>query len=254
MPLPMALGPRATAGTETGRLLVVDDEPEICDLVADFLGRAGYTVEPCCSGAELDAALAAASADLVLLDISMPQEDGLSIARRLRASGSTPIMMLTQFDSVLDRIVGYEVGADDYLAKPFEPRELLARVRAMLRRAALTRETPATAEADAAFACFGKVSLDRAGHCLVDRAGARTKLTATEYHLLDMFARNANRVLTRDRLFNDMPDRDGGRIERAVDIRITRLRRKIEVDPAKPVVIRTIRNVGYIYVPPRATQ
>jgi two-component system OmpR family response regulator len=254
MSLPMVQSARPTAGAETGRVLVVDDEPEICGLVADFLGRAGYTVEPCSCGAELDAALALGAADLVLLDISMPQEDGLSIARRLRASGPTPIMMLTWLDSVVDRIVGYELGADDYLAKPFEPRELLARVRAVLRRAALVRGTGMAAEADPATVCFGKVSLDRAGRCLVDPAGLRTKLTATEYHLLDTFARNPNRVLTRDRLIDDLPDRDADRIERAVDIRVTRVRRKIEVDPARPTVIKTIRNVGYIYVPPRSTQ
>jgi DNA-binding response OmpR family regulator len=246
---------RPTAGADTGRLLVVDDEPEICGLVAECLGRAGYTVEPCSCGAELDAALAAGTADLVLLDISMPQEDGLSIARRLRASGPTPIMMLTWLDSVVDRIVGYEVGADDYLAKPFEPRELLARVRAVLRRATLARETQAAAaEVEPDTVCFGKVSLDRAGRCLVDSAGMRAKLTATEYYLLDTFARNPNRVLTRDRLIDDLSDRDSDRIERAVDIRIARIRRKIEVDPAKPAVIRTVRNVGYIYVPCRPTQ
>src|SRR5262245_60776241 len=120
MSLSMAQSPRPHAGNESARLVVVDDEPEICGLVTDFLGRVGYDVRPCSSGAELDAALASGSADLVLLDISMPQEDGLSIARRLRASGSIPIMMMTWRDSVVDRIVGFEIGADDYLAKPFD--------------------------------------------------------------------------------------------------------------------------------------
>ena len=254
MSLPMAQSSDPSAGTEAGRLLVVDDEPEVCCLVADFLRRVGYTVESCSGGAELDAALALGAVDLVLLDVSMPQEDGLSIARRLRASGSMPIMMMTSLDSVVDRIVGYEVGADDYLAKPFDMRELLARVRAVLRRAAFTYGAGAAAPVDSATACFGKVSLDHARCCLVDRAGARTELTATEYYLLDTFAQNPNKVLTRDRLFANMPGRDADRIERAVDIRINRLRRKVEVDPAKPMVIRTIRHVGYIYVPPRATR
>ena len=130
--------------------------------------------------------------------------------------------MMTSLDSVVDRIVGYEVGADDYLAKPFDMRELLARVRAVLRRAAFTCEAGAAAQVDFGTACFGKVSLDRARRCLVDRAGARTELTATEYYLLDTFAQNPNRVLTRDRLFANMPGRDADRIERAVDIRINR--------------------------------
>jgi two-component system, OmpR family, response regulator len=252
MSLSMAQSPHSHAGNETARLVVVDDEPEIRGLVADFLGRVGYHVKPCSSGAELDAALASNPADLVLLDISMPQEDGLSIARRLRASGPIPIMMMTWRDSVVDRIVGFEIGADDYLAKPFDLRELLARVRAVLRRSELSRVTPAPA--DSGIVSFGKVSLDRGRRCLVDGAGTSTDLTATEYYLLDTFARHPNRVLTRDRLFDDMPGRDTDRIERAVDIRIARIRRKIEVDPAKPTVIRTIRNVGYIYFPPRAVQ
>jgi DNA-binding response OmpR family regulator len=250
----MAQSSHPPAGSEAGRLLLVDDEPEICVLVADFLRRVGYTVESCTCGAELDAALALGAADLVLLDVSMPREDGLSIARRLRASGPMPIMMMTSLNSVLDRIVGYEVGADDYLAKPFDMRELLARVRAVLRRAALTCGAGAATAVDSGTACFGKVFLDRAQRCLVDEAGARTELTATEYYLLDTFAQNPNRVLTRDRLFDNLPGRDADRIERAVDIRINRIRRKVEVDPAKPMVIRTIRHVGYIYVPPRVTQ
>jgi DNA-binding response OmpR family regulator len=244
----------AAVTAETGRLIVVDDEPEICSIVADFLGRFGYTVEPCTSGAELDAALASGPADLVLLDISMPVEDGLSIARRLRIAGPMPIMMLTSQAGVTDRINGLDIGADDYVAKPFELRELLARVRAVLRRTGQAQEVRPAASDDAGMASFGKVSLDRTRRCLVDGTGTRTKLPPTEYRLLDTFARNPNRVLTRDRLFDNELTSDPDRIERTVNIRIARIRQKVEIDPARPEVIRTIRNVGYIFVPPRAGQ
>jgi two-component system, OmpR family, response regulator len=232
------------------RLLVVDDEPEIRDVVADCLRRVGYKVEPCGSGVELDAALAIGPADLVVLDVSMPQEDGLSIARRLRASGRTPILMLTSLDSVVDKIVGFEVGADDYLVKPFDLRELLVRVRALLRRAELSEGGQPSGPERNKMVSFGKVFLDTAAHCLVDASGTKVKLTATEYYLLDSFARNPNRVLTRERLLENLPPEDAGRGERAVDVRVTRIRRKVETDPARPLVIRTVRNVGYIYVPP----
>ena len=249
MSLPAEQRSAVPARSGRARLLIVDDEPEICGLVAEYLDRDGYAVEQCRSGTELDTALAAGAADLVLLDVSMPGEDGLSIARRLRNAGKTPILMLTSLDSMVDRIVGFEVGADDYLVKPFDLRELLARVRAILRRSAMTRETEPTVSEDSGMVPFGKVHLDPARRCLVDAAGCRIGLTPTEYYLLDTFARNANRVLSRERLFDNLPGRADERTERAVDVRIARIRRKIEADPSKPAVIRTIRHVGYLYVP-----
>lgn len=239
--------------SDPARVLVVDDDPEIRGMVADYLGRDGYDVWRCAGGAELDAAQAARPADLVVLDVAMPGEDGLSIARRLRAAGPTPIIMLTALDDVLDRVVGLEVGADDYLTKPFDLRELRARVRAALRRAETAADTSgavADPRHQGGLVCFGKVSLDLDGRHLVDSQGARLDLTATEFDLLAAFAQNPNRVLSRDRLL----DTTGFTVDpcdRAVDIRVTRVRKKVEVDPAKPQVIRTVRSVGYIYVPPR---
>jgi two-component system phosphate regulon response regulator OmpR len=237
-------------------LAVVDDEPEIRGMLADYFGRDGYRVIECASGAELDAALACRAADLVILDVSMPGEDGISIARRLRVAGAIPIIMLTKLEDVIDRIIGIEVGADDYVTKPFDLRELRARVRAVLRRrvsAARMAARPVEV-ARANTVSFGRVRLDLDGHCLIDRDGVTETLTATEFELLATFARNPNRVLSRDRLLDPGCCGDRKAFDRAVDIRVARIRKKVEFDPAKPEVIKTVWNVGYMYVPPREAQ
>jgi two-component system phosphate regulon response regulator OmpR len=232
------------------RLIVVDDEPDIRAMVADYLGKDGYAVCRCASGVELDAVLQSGPADLVVLDVSMPGEDGISIARRIRATGPTPIIMLTALDDVIDRVVGLEVGADDYLTKPFDLRELRARIRAVLRRAGAAPD-PAAAPADENLVPFGKVFLDLDRHCLVDREGVERRLTASEYDLLLAFAKNPNRVMSRERLLDDCCGRADEPFDRSIDIRITRIRKKVEVDAAKPQAIKTVRGAGYIYVPPR---
>jgi two-component system phosphate regulon response regulator OmpR len=237
---------------EAAKLVVVDDEPEIRGMVADYLGKSGFAVCRCANGAELDSALAAGPADLVLLDVNMPGEDGLSIARRLRASRKTPIIMLTAADDVVDRVVGLEIGADDYMTKPFDLRELRARVRAVLRRAAAgPAEEPVVQEERSNLVSFGKVRLDLDRYCLVDPEGEEHRLTATEFDLLATFARNPNRVLSRERLLDLASGREQEPFDRSIDIRITRIRKKIEVDPAKPQIIKTVRGVGYTFVPPR---
>ena len=234
---------------EPTRLIVVDDEPEIRAMVADYLGRDGYTVCRCASGPELDAVLETGPVALVVLDVSMPGEDGLSIARRLRASGPTPIIMLTALDDVVDRIVGLEVGADDYLTKPFDLRELRARVRAVLRRvASVPDDDPDAPPANRDLFPFGKVHLDLEGHCLIDREGKPERLTATEFDLLKTFADNPNRVMSRERLLDTTFGRDDP-LDRSIDIRIARIRKKVEFDAATPQVIKTVRGAGYIYVP-----
>jgi DNA-binding response OmpR family regulator len=234
---------------DPARLIVVDDEPDIRAMVADYLGKDGYAVCRCASGVELDAVLQSGPADLVVLDVSMPGEDGISIARRIRATGPTPIIMLTALDDVIDRVVGLEVGADDYLTKPFDLRELRARIRAVLRRTAAAPD--AAAPADENLVPFGKVFLDLDRHCLVDREGADRRLTASEYDLLLAFARNPNRVMSRERLLDAGCCREDEPFDRSIDIRIVRIRKKVEVDAAKPQVIRTVRGAGYIYAPPK---
>ena len=237
------------------RLAIVDDEPDIRGMIADYFVKDGYAVSRCSCATELDLVLGSGPADLVILDVSLPGEDGFSIARRLRAMGKTPIIMLTGMDGVVDRVVGLEVGADDYVTKPFDLRELKARVRAVLRRTGAPHTETVAAPgpvSTARRACFGKVCLDLDRRILIDEDGTEIRLTATEFDLLAVFARNPNRVLSRDRLLDTAPGRDGNPFDRSIDIRVTRIRKKVEVDPAKPQVIRTVRSVGYIYVPPRA--
>jgi DNA-binding response OmpR family regulator len=230
--------------------MVVDDEPEIRGWIADGLGREGYAVDPCANGRELDAALSAGPVDLILLDVILPGEDGLSIARRLRAAGTIPIIMLTGRDTIIDRIVGLEIGADDYLAKPFDLRELRARIRAVLRRSR-PGTSSATEQDPRGPIAFGKASFDPDTRCLRDGCGELIALTPTECAMLELFARNSNVVLSRERLLDPQPGLGPEALDRSIDIRIARLRKKVEIDPSKPTVIRTVRNAGYIFVPPR---
>jgi two-component system, OmpR family, response regulator len=233
------------------RLIVVDDEPELRQLLLEYLGKRGFAVRAAASGRELDTCLATETADLLILDITMPDEDGLSIARRIRTHSVIPILMLTAVNDVVDRVVGLELGADDYVTKPFDVRELLARIRALLRRA---EPVPAVPVAPLPLpdqknpVRFGKVILDMDSHCLLDGNGETLPLTSMEFDLLRAFTENPNKVLTRDRLLDLAHNRDWEPFDRSIDIRIARLRRKIEPDPAKPQVIKTIHGVGYIFM------
>ena len=231
------------------KLLIVDDDADIRTMIADYLSRDGYDVIHCRSGEDLRQELSAGRADLILLDIQLPGEDGITIARRLRADWDIPIIMLTGRDDIVDRVVGLEIGADDYMTKPFDLRELRARVRAVMRRAGGEQPAPAQ-QARGNRVCFGKVCLDLDRRTLIDEHGNDEKLTATEYDLLQAFARAPNRVLSREFLLDTAPARDRESFDRAIDIRITRIRQKVEIEPARPQVIRTVRNVGYIFVPP----
>ncbi|MFG1359898.1 response regulator [Xanthobacter pseudotagetidis] len=241
------------------RIVVVDDEEALREIVSEYLAGQGFRVRGASGGRELDALLAEAEADLILLDLNMPREDGLSVARRLRTTGRTPIIMLTAADDIVDRVAGLEVGADDYIVKPFDLRELKARIRAVLRRApgpapaaaaAPAPAIPIPAESANLVPC-GAVFLDMDAHCLVRADGARETLTAMEFDLIRVFMQNPNRVLTRDRLLDLAHDRDNEPFDRSIDVRVTRLRKKIEKDPAKPQAIKTVRGVGYLFVPGR---
>ncbi|MFH1794086.1 MAG: response regulator [Pseudomonadota bacterium] len=234
------------------RLMIVDDEAEIRGMLADFLTREGYVVGAASGGAELDDALAAGEPDLILLDVAMPGEDGLSIARRMKASRTTPIIMLSALGDTVDRIVGLEVGADDYIAKPFDIRELRARVRAALRRsdpASRQSETTVAPSGSTNLVPFGEAMLSIAERTLVGRDGEFVALTPTEFDMVETFLRFPNRVLSRDRLASPITPDAPCPLDRAVDIRVTRIRKKIETDPRHPRIIRTVRGAGYIYVP-----
>jgi DNA-binding response OmpR family regulator len=229
-------------------IVVVDDEPGIRETIQEYLELHDFAVTTAGGGEELRRVVADNDVDLVLLDIRMPGEDGLSLARFLRAEKQVGIIMLTAAGEVVDRIVGLEMGADDYLAKPVDLRELLARIKAVLRRGVRVQaQADAESPQDARLARFGRFILNLDSHKLFDGNGGEIPLTGMEFDLLKAFADNPNRVLTRDQLLNLAHNRDWEPFDRSIDIRIARIRRKIESDPAKPQVIKTVRGAGYIY-------
>jgi two-component system OmpR family response regulator len=229
----------------TGKsILFVEDDRDIRTLLADFLVREGFAVEVAEDGAAVDRVLARARPDLVILDLMLPGEDGLSICRRLRARGAVPIIMLTAKNDDVDRIVGLELGADDYLGKPFNPRELLARIRAILRRA--ERTTPAAVpQRRRLFAGF-VVDLD--ARSVDTKDGTRVPLTSAEFDLLACFVERPRRVLTRDQLLDWTRGRSADPFDRTIDVTVSRLRKKLEIaDPAAGDVVTTVRNGGYLF-------
>lgn len=237
-------------------IIVVDDEPDLAELIVDYLGRHGFAARAATDGRDLDRCMAQSAPDLLLLDVNMPGETGVDIARRIRTTSAIPIIMLTSATDMVGRIGALDLGVDDYVSKPFDLRELRARVTAVLRRAGTWQATPAPAAAAPAARPriqFGPVALDMQAHCLVRQDGTEIALTAMEFDMLQAFAQNPNRVLSRDRLLDLANRSDRDPFDRSIDIRVTRLRRKIEDDPAKPAVIRTVRGTGYMFVPARST-
>ena len=237
--------------SQSPHIFVVDDEAPAREMVGDYLRMHGFTITLCDGGKSLRDALSTGTPDLVVLDLNMPEEDGLSIIRDLKSRINVPVIMLTATASPIDRVVGLELGADDYVAKPCELRELMARIRSVLRRSAPKVETPAaTAKtANTQLVRFGTKWLDLEAQALRDDEGNEHPLTASEFGLLKVFAANPKRVLSRERLLELANARDSEAFDRAVDLRIMRIRRKIELDPTKPAVIRTIRGGGYLFSP-----
>ncbi len=230
-------------------IVVVEDEATQRDLLVDYLARQGYRVSGADGGVALRRLVERELPALVMLDVGLPGEDGFTLARWLRERSSrVGIIMVTAATDTVDRIVGLETGADDYIAKPFEPRELLARVKSVLRRVAGSAVAPvATARVR-----MGRRVLDLEKRVLADPAdGSEDRLSASEFDLLKVFAENPNRPLMRDWLLEVTAHRDMESFDRAIDLRVTRLRRKIEHDPAHPEAIRTVRGVGYMFVPPK---
>ncbi|SDH85038.1 response regulator [Roseospirillum parvum] len=233
----------------TPHLLVVDDDREIRTLLGRFLGQHGFRVSLAAEGREMMRALEEKAIDLVVLDLMMPGEDGLSLCRRVRVDSALPIIMLTAAGEDIDRIVGLEMGADDYLPKPFNPRELLARIRAVLRRHAALPPLPGEAGPDEnggpryRFAGF---ELDTGGRTVRDPDGAELPLTAGEYDLLLCLVQRPRRVLSRDQLLDLTRGRTAAPFDRSIDVQIGRLRKKIEADPKEPSLIKTVRGGGYL--------
>src|SRR5688572_31860436 len=234
--------------TTSQHIYVVDDEAPAREMVGDYLKLHGFEVTLCDGGKTLREAIARQAPDLIVLDLNMPEEDGLSIVRALKQHGSVPIIMLTATASPIDRVVGLELGADDYLAKPCELRELLARIRSVLRRAAASSAAPPDA-APRREVRLGTKWLDLDARPLRDDDGIEHPLTASEFSLPKPFAENPRRVLSRERLLDLAQARDAEAFDRAIDVRITRIRKKIEPDPAHPRIIRTVRGAGYVFSP-----
>lgn len=239
--------------TQSQHIMIVDDEAPAREMVGDYLKMHGFTVTLCDGGKSLRAAIDGSMPDLVVLDLNMPEEDGLSIIRDLKSRINVPVIMLTATASPIDRVVGLELGADDYVAKPCELRELMARIRSVLRRSAPVKmvavETAAAKSDKDQLVRFGTKWLDLEAQALRDDEGNEHPLTASEFGLLKVFAANPKRVLSRERLLELANARDAEAFDRAVDLRIMRIRRKIEPDPTKPAVIRTIRGGGYLFSP-----
>lgn len=241
---------RERAMSDKTRILAVDDEPELREMVEEYLGKQGFTVITAENGAIMRQVMAEQPIDLVLLDLRMPGEDGLSLARFLREHYSVGIIMLTAMGEVVDRIVGLEMGADDYISKPFDPRELLARVKSVLRRVSSRAKTDEAASGKPPPGVrFRDFLLNLESNQLFDVNGVEIPITGMEFDLLKAFITHPNRVLTRDQLLDLAHNRNWDPFDRSIDVRITRIRRKIEQDPAKPQIIKTVWGKGYIFVP-----
>jgi two-component system phosphate regulon response regulator OmpR len=225
------------------RILVVDDDPELRKLLSDYLSDAGFAVDLAADGEQMRRVLARATPGVIVMDLMLPGTDGLALTREVRSTSSVPILMLSARGEEIDRVVGLEVGADDYLGKPFSPRELLARLRALLRRSQVAAVAP---KADGIE--FGPFRLDLAARRLL-RDGVEVELSGAEFDLLKVFAERPGRVLSRDVLLDLLKGYERDPFDRTVDIRVARLRRRIEPDPSSPVFIRTVRGEGYLFSP-----
>jgi DNA-binding response OmpR family regulator len=229
-------------------VIVCDDEPDIRDTVSEYLENNGFCVTPAAAGAALRELIGTRHFDVVVLDIRMPGEDGLSLARYLREHSDVAIIMLTGSSEIVDRVVGLEIGADDYVGKPVDLRELLARIKAVLRRTAGRKRNGEKAAPGSEFSLdFGECRFFPEMQKLFSAEGAEISITPMEAQLLKVFAEHRGRILNRDQLLELAHDRGWEPFDRSIDIRISRLRKKIETDAAKPSVIRTVRGIGYIY-------
>lgn len=239
--------------SDTPAIIVVDDDPDIRETLLTYFEANDFTVDEAADGAELRAKVSEKSYDLAILDLKMPGEDGLSLCRFLRETTDMGVVMLTGSGDSIDRVIGLEVGADDYIPKPFELREVLARVRSVLRRMApsgkaVVEEQPRATEGKDNFS-FGPYSVNPNSRYLENSEGETIALSPMEFDLIKAFAERPERVLSRDALLELAHGRDWDPFDRSIDVRVTRLRKKIEQDPSYPKYIKTVRGVGYIYHP-----
>jgi len=242
----------------TPQILVVDDDPQIRSMIDRYLSKEGFTVLLADSGAQMEEVLNKESVDLVLLDLGLPDGDGLMFARRIQDKSEIGLIILTGKGEMIDRVVGLEMGADDYVSKPFHLRELLARIKSVLRRSAARMGTVAPESASVAAeapvektqARFAGWTFDFVKLELTSPEGKNVPLTTGETNMLIAFLKNPNRVLDRDRLLDIVANRDWSPFDRSVDTQVVRLRRKIEANPSEPALIKTVRGAGYIFAVP----
>jgi two-component system, OmpR family, phosphate regulon response regulator OmpR len=233
---------------DKGSILVVDDDKDVRDTIRDYFEFCGFDVSVAGDGDGMRNILASRPIEIVLMDLNLPGEDGLALTRELRASRPVGVIMLTAAGQTIDRIIGLEMGADDYVPKPFDPRELLARVKSVLRRLReRPKEVPTSGEEKPEVVRMGSCTLDLAAHRLYDASGGEIPLTSMEFDLLQAFARHPDRVLSRERLLELAHNRDGDVFDRSIDLRIARIRKKIEQDATKPQVLKTVRGAGYMF-------
>ncbi len=235
-------------------ILIVDDDRDIRRLMMELFDERGFRVTAVADGAAMARAFAAAKFDIAILDVMLPGEDGLELCRRIRRESNLPIIMLTARGEETDRVVGLELGADDYVAKPFGPRELVARVRALLRRSREAGETPAPARARLSRMTFDGWVIEMARRELRAPDGALVSLTGTEFDMLVVLAERAPSVVSRDQLLDLVRGRTSSPFDRSIDVSISRLRKKIESAPEDPRIIRTVRNSGYVFAVPVAPE
>jgi two-component system, OmpR family, response regulator len=234
------------------KILVVDDDRDIRALLADYLANHGYAVSVASDGPSMRKALKQERIDLIVLDLTLPKEDGLTLCREVRAASATPIIMLTARGEALDRILGLEMGADDYLAKPFEPRELIARIKSVLRRA---KALPSNLEAEPVRAfLFAGWKLDVQRHRLEQPDGTIVMLSGAEFRMLKVLIERQGRVLSRDQLMTLAKGRHATSDDRSIDLQISRLRERLDDDAKAPVFIKTVRNSGYVFAVPVQVQ
>jgi two-component system OmpR family response regulator len=226
-------------------ILIVDDDRDIRDLLSEYLQKQGYRTSVAADGRAMRNMMSRADPDLIILDLMLPGEDGLMLCREIRAKSDTPILMLTARGDEVDRIVGLEMGADDYLAKPFSPRELVARIKSILRR---SRALPANLKPNQAkLFHFAGWTLDIKTRNLLSPEGVSIALSGTDFKLLRIFLDHPNRVLNRDQLIDLTQSRDAGPFDRSIDLQVSRLRRRLNDPPKEPAIIKTARGEGYVF-------
>ena len=234
--------------SEASHILVVDDEAEMREAVAEYLSLRGFRVSGAADGHEMDAVMADEAVDLVLLDLNLPGEDGIALTRRLKSGKSVGIIIVTAYSDSEDRVLGLETGADDYVVKPFNFRELVARINSVLRRLSVPGETGHDTDS---LVKVGEWLFDRSQETLQNPDGTQLDLSAAELDLLKVLVDNPDRTMSRDELLDKLSHREWDPFDRSIDVRVTRLRRKIEPDPSRPTIIKTVRGVGYVFKPTR---